>query len=88
MDDPFAFVVVVLAVVGVAVAVAQISTTKTKNSFTIFSPDSIVPSMFKSLQSSETTNRCDSFFLWGLKSHVDVAAFANRGIPNSRNCSI
>ena len=64
-DDPFAFVVVILAVVGVAVVVVQISTTKTKNSFTIFSPDSIVPSMFKSLQSSETTNRCDSFFFMG-----------------------
>ena len=65
MDDPFAFVVVVLAVVGVAVVVAQISTTKTKNSFTIFSPDSIVSSMFSSLQSSSELDHklCDRFFI-------------------------
>ena len=67
MDDPFAFVVVVLAVVGVGVAVvvAQISTTKTKNSFTIFSPDSIVSSMFSSLQSSSELDHklCDRFFI-------------------------
>ena len=50
-DAPFTFVVVVLAVVGVAVVVAQINTTKTKNSFAILSPDSIVSSMFRSLQS-------------------------------------
>ena len=58
-DAPIAFVVGI----GVAVAVAQIAT-KTKKSFVILSPESILSSRFSSLRSSdETRSRCDRFIV-------------------------